>query len=116
MKIEQQQALIEESGICPECEGERVTCSTCKGTGVFPPPDKVCDWQVALAEYAKLREEIGQLEETGECSCDPNEFHTCGLCRKTAALDGRARTLMHLWGDTWAMKLFAVIFPSRNVT
>lgn len=64
------------------------------------------DWKLALTEYAQLREEIGRLEEAGECSCDANEFHTCSLCRETASLDHRARSLMNLWGDTWAMKLF----------
>lgn len=63
------------------------------------------DWENALREYVHAREEIGRLEELGECSCDVNEFHTCSLCAKTTALDQRARSLMNLWGDTWAMKL-----------
>jgi hypothetical protein len=66
---------------------------------------KRADWERALNEYSQLREEIGRLEEQGECGCDPNDFHTCELCKETSALDGRAVTLMSLWGDTWAMKL-----------
>lgn len=63
------------------------------------------DWMVALLEYARLREEIGRLEERGECSCE--DFHTCDLCKGTSALDQQARSHMNLWGDTWAMKLLA---------
>lgn len=124
MEIEQQRLLLEEldkkPGVCPECEGERVImtappgaghaddlsefcpCSTCKGTGLFP--DRICDWQLALAEYAKLREEIGRLEEAGECACE--DFQRCILCTKTSVFDQRARSLMTLWGDMWVMQLF----------
>jgi hypothetical protein len=63
-------------------------------------------WIDALKEYAQVREEIGECEETGECSCDADNFHRCFLCEETAGLDQRARALMNLWGDTWAMKLF----------
>jgi hypothetical protein len=84
--------------------------ASCEAT---PPPQP--DWMNALREYAELREEIGRLEEIGECGCDPNEFHTCELCKETSALDHRAVTLMHLWGDTWAMKLHGLAISAKGL-
>ena len=66
---------------------------------------KQAEWKRGLTEYAHLNEEIGLLEETGECTCNPNEFHRCTLCELTSAKDIRCRALMQIWGDTWAMKL-----------
>jgi hypothetical protein len=70
-------------------------------------------WKQALMEYMEVREEIGRLEELGECSCDVNEFHTCSLCKETNSLDQRAKTLMTSWGDTWALRLAMTERSSR---
>jgi hypothetical protein len=75
-------------------------CSACEFEA-----EREAGWKNALNEYMELREEIGRLEEQGECACDANEFHTCSLCGDTRVLDNRAVSLMHLWGDTWAVKL-----------
>jgi hypothetical protein len=53
-------------------------------------------WKEALTEYAQLREEIGRLEEEGECCCE--DFHTCGLCTETSALDQEAEILVSSFG------------------
>lgn len=68
--------------------------------------ESISRWLEALKEYAQLREEIGRLEETSECSCDADNFHKCGLCEQTDGLDQRCRALMNLYSDTWAMKLY----------
>lgn len=75
---------------------------------------KEADWKGALKEYRQVREEIGRLEETGECSCE--EFYTCGLCIETTSLDQRARSLMNSWGDTWAMKLIFEAAPPSSLS
>jgi hypothetical protein len=60
----------------------------------------------ALREYLKLREELGALEvRENECRCDLNEFHRCDLCTETRDKAHRARGLMKLWGDNWAVML-----------
>jgi hypothetical protein len=61
----------------------------------------------ALAEYLELRAELVRLEAQGEkeCGCDPNNFHTCDLCKATDARQFQTRRLVELWGDNWAVML-----------
>jgi hypothetical protein len=60
----------------------------------------------ALREYLALREELTELERhEAECSCDVNEFHTCEFCRDYGEKNHRAKSLIDLWGDAWAVQL-----------
>ena len=64
------------------------------------------NFEDALREYFALREDLTELERhEAECSCDVNEFHTCEFCRDYADKNHRAKSLIDLWGDAWAVQL-----------
>ena len=60
----------------------------------------------ALREYLATRQELGELEgREAECTCDADEFHTCEICQDYAEKNRRAKSLVELWGDKWAVEL-----------
>ena len=70
----------------------------------------------ALNEYMDLRDELGQMEGSGEdeCSCNPNNFHTCDFCKHRGGLLDRSRILLEGWGDNWAVMLNEDTLPFQD--
>ena len=60
----------------------------------------------ALQEYLSVREELGELEDRDvECTCDADKFNTCEICEAYAEKNHRAKSLLDLWGNNWAVEL-----------
>ena len=65
-----------------------------------------CNSEDALREYFALREDFTTLEgREAECTRDTDEFHTCEVCQDYAEKNRRAKNLLELWGDNWAVEL-----------
>jgi hypothetical protein len=72
-------------------------------TSTLPSPRNSED---ALREYLAIREQLAEFEDRDtECTCDPDEFHTCEICGDYAEKNRRAQSLLKLWGDNWAVEL-----------
>ena len=72
-------------------------------TGTVP---SIRNFDSPLREYLAIREELGELEgRQAECTCDADEFHTCEICQDYAEKNHRAKSLIDLWGDNWAVEL-----------